>query len=153
GIQKNVSKASKGKEKVEEGKGKEKVVVGNTMVNYRTIRDQLLKTNPGSTVKLDVDKVLGGKTYFKSQMCIYVDVALKDGWNEGCKKVTGLDRGGSTAKGWYARAYPLQHLSSVRKTRTEAFCNQFTYGAYPGSTMKINVAYPKISQRQQNKQM
>ncbi|GKD96654.1 hypothetical protein Tco_1380551, partial [Tanacetum coccineum] len=28
-------------------------------------RDQLLKTNPGLAVKLDVDKVSGGKTYFK----------------------------------------------------------------------------------------
>ncbi|GJR63158.1 hypothetical protein Tco_1505320 [Tanacetum coccineum] len=52
-------------------------------------RDQLLKTNPGSTVKLDVDKVLGGKTYFKRFYVCFK--ALKDGWNEGCRKVTGLD--------------------------------------------------------------
>ncbi|GJY64039.1 hypothetical protein Tco_0465499 [Tanacetum coccineum] len=51
----------------------------------------LLKTNPGSTVKLDIEDVLGAKTYFKSYGAIYVDVAMKDGWTEGCRKVIGLD--------------------------------------------------------------
>ncbi|GKD83526.1 hypothetical protein Tco_1350365 [Tanacetum coccineum] len=49
-------------------------------------RDQLLKTNPGSTVKLDIEEVLGAKTYFRSYGAIYVDVAMKDGWTEGCRK-------------------------------------------------------------------
>ncbi|GJZ47284.1 hypothetical protein Tco_0601116 [Tanacetum coccineum] len=51
----------------------------------------LLKTNPGSTVKLDIEDVLGAKTYFKSYGAIYVDVAMKDRWTEGCRKVIGLD--------------------------------------------------------------
>ncbi|GKE38748.1 hypothetical protein Tco_1462153 [Tanacetum coccineum] len=52
-------------------------------------RDQLLKTNPGSTVKLDVDEVSGSKTYFKRFYVCFK--ALKDGWNEGCRKVIGVD--------------------------------------------------------------
>ncbi|GJV17739.1 hypothetical protein Tco_1363062 [Tanacetum coccineum] len=47
----------------------------------------LLKTNPGSTVKLDIEEVLGAKTYFK-RFCFK---AMKDGWTEGCRKVIGLD--------------------------------------------------------------
>ncbi|GJR07382.1 hypothetical protein Tco_0530366 [Tanacetum coccineum] len=52
-------------------------------------RDQLLKTNPGSTVKLDVDEVSGGKTYFKRFYVCFK--AMKDGWTAGCRKVIGLD--------------------------------------------------------------
>ncbi|GKD76894.1 hypothetical protein Tco_1339515 [Tanacetum coccineum] len=50
-------------------------------------RDQFLKTNPGSTVKLDIEEVLGAKTYFK-RFCFK---AMKDGWTEGCRKVISLD--------------------------------------------------------------
>ncbi|GKD67143.1 hypothetical protein Tco_1309251, partial [Tanacetum coccineum] len=52
-------------------------------------RDQLLKTNPGSTVKFDVDEVSGGKTYFKRFYVCFK--AMKDGWTAGCRKVIGLD--------------------------------------------------------------
>ncbi|PWA46523.1 hypothetical protein CTI12_AA507900 [Artemisia annua] len=52
-------------------------------------RDRILKTNPGSTVKLDVEEGSGSKTNFKR---IYVCFkALKDGWTVGCRKVIGLD--------------------------------------------------------------
>ncbi|GJV40326.1 hypothetical protein Tco_1418766 [Tanacetum coccineum] len=58
GIQKNVYKwLSKGKDKVEEGKG-------GLIEHYGKLwdyRDQLLKTNPGSTVKFDVDEVSGDR--------------------------------------------------------------------------------------------
>ncbi|GKB18469.1 hypothetical protein Tco_0852392 [Tanacetum coccineum] len=48
-------------------------------------RDQLLKTNPGSTVKFDVDEVSGGKTYFKSNER-WMDCGLqKSDWSgDGC---------------------------------------------------------------------
>ncbi|GKC05382.1 hypothetical protein Tco_0996992 [Tanacetum coccineum] len=52
-------------------------------------RDQLLKTNPGSTVKFDVDEVSGGKTYFKRFYVCFK--AMKHGWTAGCRKVIGLD--------------------------------------------------------------
>ncbi|GJZ67477.1 hypothetical protein Tco_0630717 [Tanacetum coccineum] len=51
--------------------------------------DQLLKTNPGSTVKLDVDDISGGKTYFRRFYVCFK--AMKDGWTKGCRKVIGLD--------------------------------------------------------------
>ncbi|GKC26948.1 calcium/proton exchanger [Tanacetum coccineum] len=54
-------------------------------------RDQLLKTNPRSTVKLDIDEVSGGRTYFRRFYVCFK--AMKDGWTEGCKKVIGLDGG------------------------------------------------------------
>ncbi|GJS16985.1 hypothetical protein Tco_0411457 [Tanacetum coccineum] len=177
---KNVSKACKGKEKVEEGKGKEKVVVGNkkwtkqaiklskspskkgtkrktsdnlckfrlwgswmqneasfqiktlipdhncarvfnfgALVTYKWIARHYFReilSNPKlSTVnymlllgKVNLDQCKlwdklerakqralydfeGGKTYFKSYMSILVDVAMKDGWTAGCRKVIGLD--------------------------------------------------------------
>ncbi|GJS76679.1 calcium/proton exchanger [Tanacetum coccineum] len=77
-------------------------IVSNPKISHRelqaAIRDkflinvslgQLLKTNPISTVKLDVDEVSGGKTYFKRFYVCFK--AMKDGWTEGCRKVIGLD--------------------------------------------------------------
>ncbi|GKA19115.1 hypothetical protein Tco_0699030, partial [Tanacetum coccineum] len=106
-----VGRKGKSKEKVAEGKGKEgkgkekvaegskvakgsKVAEGGLIEHYGKLwdyRDHLLKTNPGSTVKLDIEEVLRAKTYFRSYGAIYVDVAMKDGWTEGCRKVIGLD--------------------------------------------------------------
>nr|KAJ0206283.1 hypothetical protein LSAT_V11C500291090 [Lactuca sativa] len=46
-------------------------------------------TNPGSTVKIDVDVMPHGTTYFsKFYVCFK---GLKDGWIEGCRRVIGLD--------------------------------------------------------------
>ncbi|GJU64921.1 hypothetical protein Tco_1246756 [Tanacetum coccineum] len=110
GIQKNVSKASKGKEKVEEGKGKEKVVVGNKKWTKQAIKLSKSPSKKGTKRKTSDNlckfRLWGSwmqneasfqiKTLIPehncARMCIYVDVALKDGWNEGCRKVAGLDR-------------------------------------------------------------
>nr|GEX12516.1 hypothetical protein [Tanacetum cinerariifolium] len=54
------------------------------LINVSLGHRSVIKNNPGSTVKLDVDEVSGGKTYFiRFYVCFK---AMKDGWTEGCKK-------------------------------------------------------------------
>nr|KAJ0186902.1 hypothetical protein LSAT_V11C900463080 [Lactuca sativa] len=51
--------------------------------------EEIRRTNPGSTVKMDVDVMPDGTTYFsKFYVCFK---GLKDGWIEGCRRVIGLD--------------------------------------------------------------
>lgn len=51
--------------------------------------DELLKTNPGSTVKLGVTVNPDEVTYFdRFYTCLY---GLKAGWKRGCRRVLGLD--------------------------------------------------------------
>nr|KAJ0185151.1 hypothetical protein LSAT_V11C900458210 [Lactuca sativa] len=51
--------------------------------------EEIKRTNPGSTVKMDVDVMPDGTTYFyKFYVCFK---GLKDGWIEGCRRVIGLD--------------------------------------------------------------
>ncbi|CAI9264623.1 unnamed protein product [Lactuca saligna] len=50
---------------------------------------ELRRTNPGSTVKMDVDVMPDGTTYF-SKFCIILK-GVKDGWIQGCRRVIGLD--------------------------------------------------------------
>nr|GEW35253.1 calcium/proton exchanger [Tanacetum cinerariifolium] len=54
------------------------------LINVSLGHRLVIKNNLGSTVKLDVDEVSGGKTYFiRFYVCFK---AMKDGWTEGCKK-------------------------------------------------------------------
>nr|KAJ0193556.1 hypothetical protein LSAT_V11C800421030 [Lactuca sativa] len=51
--------------------------------------EELKRTNPGSTVKMEVDVMPDGETYFsKFYVCLK---GLKDGWMEGCRRVIGVD--------------------------------------------------------------
>ena len=52
-------------------------------------RQQILNTNPGSTVHLHVDEKDNGKIHFKRMYICFK--AMKDGWSAGCRKVIGLD--------------------------------------------------------------
>ncbi|CAI9290557.1 unnamed protein product [Lactuca saligna] len=51
--------------------------------------EEIRRSNPGSTVKLDVNHMPDGKNYF-SKFYVCFD-ALKKGWKEGCRKIIGLD--------------------------------------------------------------
>ncbi|GJS91878.1 hypothetical protein Tco_0774514 [Tanacetum coccineum] len=51
-------------------------------------KDEILSTNPGSTVQLDVDTMDDGKTQFKRMYICYK--AMKEGWRS-CRRVIGLD--------------------------------------------------------------
>nr|KAJ0199446.1 hypothetical protein LSAT_V11C600321950 [Lactuca sativa] len=49
--------------------------------------EELKRTNPGSTVKMEVDVMPDGETYFsKFYVCLK---GLKDGWIEGCRRIIG----------------------------------------------------------------
>ncbi|XP_052627051.1 uncharacterized protein LOC128133592 [Lactuca sativa] len=51
--------------------------------------EEIRRSNPGSTMKLDVNHMPDGKNYFgKFYVCFD---ALKKGWKEGCMKIIGLD--------------------------------------------------------------
>nr|KAJ0208052.1 hypothetical protein LSAT_V11C500289790 [Lactuca sativa] len=51
--------------------------------------EELKRTNPGSTVKMEVDVMPNEETYFsKFYVCLK---GLKDGWIEGCRRVIGID--------------------------------------------------------------
>ncbi|GJY42925.1 hypothetical protein Tco_0431138 [Tanacetum coccineum] len=52
-------------------------------------RDQLLITNPGSTIDLEVKTLDGRKTIFKRMYICFK--AMKDRWCRGCRRVIGLD--------------------------------------------------------------
>ncbi|GJV98272.1 transposase, MuDR, plant [Tanacetum coccineum] len=52
-------------------------------------RHQLLTSNHGSTVELEVETLDGGKTVFKRMYICFK--AMKDGWSGGCRRVIGLD--------------------------------------------------------------
>ena len=52
-------------------------------------RKQILDTNPGSTVHMDVEEKDGGKIHFKRFYVCFK--AMKEGWSAGCRKVIGLD--------------------------------------------------------------
>nr|KAJ0208438.1 hypothetical protein LSAT_V11C500283920 [Lactuca sativa] len=59
--------------------------------------EELRRTNPGSTVKMDVDVMPDGTTYFSK---FYVSLkGVKNGWIQGCRRVIGLD--GCFLKGIY----------------------------------------------------
>ncbi|CAI9277663.1 unnamed protein product [Lactuca saligna] len=51
--------------------------------------EELKRTNPGSIVKMEVDVMPDGETYFsKFYVCLK---GLKDGWIEACRRVIGVD--------------------------------------------------------------
>lgn len=50
---------------------------------------EIRRSNPDSTVKLDVLSIPDGKNYF-SKLYVYFD-AVKKGWMEGCRRVIGID--------------------------------------------------------------
>nr|KAJ0203699.1 hypothetical protein LSAT_V11C500266550 [Lactuca sativa] len=50
---------------------------------------EILRTNPGSTVILDVEDGPDGKKYFSKFYCCFQGV--KQGWIEGCRRIIGLD--------------------------------------------------------------
>ncbi|CAI9298582.1 unnamed protein product [Lactuca saligna] len=58
---------------------------------------ELRRTNPGATVKIDVDVMPDGTTYFLKFYVCLKDV--KDAWIQGCRRVIGLD--GCFLKGIY----------------------------------------------------
>ena len=67
-------------------------IQGSLVAHYEKLRSyglELLRTNPGSIVKLDVDIMLDSIDHFsKMYICLKV---VKDGWIEGCKRVIGVD--------------------------------------------------------------
>ncbi|GKB45964.1 zinc finger, PMZ-type containing protein, partial [Tanacetum coccineum] len=72
-------------------------VVENPKLSYRAMQADIreifliniLATNPSSTCKMDVDEGSNGRTCFtRFYVCFK---AMKDGWNDGCKRVIGLD--------------------------------------------------------------
>ncbi|CAI9269191.1 unnamed protein product [Lactuca saligna] len=73
-------------------------IEGSLVAHYEKLRSyglQLLRTNPGSTVKLDVDIMPDSIVHFsKMYICLKV---VKDGWIEGCRRVIDVD--GSFLKG------------------------------------------------------
>ncbi|CAI9279734.1 unnamed protein product [Lactuca saligna] len=67
-------------------------IEGSLVAHYEKLRSyglELLRTNPGSTVKLDVD-IMPDSTVHFSKMYICLK-AVKDGWIEGCRRVIGVD--------------------------------------------------------------
>ncbi|CAI9266666.1 unnamed protein product [Lactuca saligna] len=67
-------------------------IEGSLVAHYEKLRSyglELLRTNPGSTVKLDVD-IMPDSTIHFSKMYICLKV-VKDGWIEGCRRVIGVD--------------------------------------------------------------
>ena len=68
------------------------LVKGNLKDHYAKLMSYsqgILRTNPGSTVKLKVDHMPDGKNYF-SKFYVCFD-GVKKGWMEGCRKIIGLD--------------------------------------------------------------
>ncbi|CAI9267999.1 unnamed protein product [Lactuca saligna] len=69
-----------------------KLVEGNLVEHYGKLWSyghEILRTNPGSTVKLDMEDGPDGKKYFSKFYCCFQGV--KQGWIEGCRRVIGLD--------------------------------------------------------------
>ncbi|KAJ9542234.1 hypothetical protein OSB04_028740 [Centaurea solstitialis] len=55
----------------------------------RSYGDEILRSNPGSTVKLDVTTNPDGKVYFdRFYVCLQ---ALKEGWMNGCRRIIAID--------------------------------------------------------------
>ncbi|CAI9287332.1 unnamed protein product [Lactuca saligna] len=50
---------------------------------------EILRTNPGSTVRMDVDIMPDSTTFFSKYYVCFK--AISDGWKEGCRPVIGLD--------------------------------------------------------------
>ena len=67
-------------------------IEGSLVAHYEKLGSyglELLRTNPVSTVKLDMDIMLDSTIHFsKMYICLKV---VKDGWIEGCKRVIGVD--------------------------------------------------------------
>lgn len=55
----------------------------------RDYKDAILMSNPGSSVKLDVDEKPNGDQYFLRMYICFK--GIKDGWNGNCRRVIGLD--------------------------------------------------------------
>ncbi|CAI9299908.1 unnamed protein product [Lactuca saligna] len=69
-----------------------KLVEGNLVEHYGKLwlyGHEILRTNPGSTVKLDMEDGPDGKKHFSKFYCCFQGV--KQGWIEGCRRVIGLD--------------------------------------------------------------
>ncbi|KAL7602969.1 hypothetical protein Lser_V15G16880 [Lactuca serriola] len=69
-----------------------KLVEGNLVEHYGKLWSyghEILRTNHGSTVKLDMEDGPDGKQYFSKFYCCFQGV--KQGWIEGCRRVIGLD--------------------------------------------------------------
>ena len=69
-----------------------KLVEGSLVEHYGKLWSyghEILRTNPGSTVKLDMEDGPDGKKYFNKFYCCFQGV--KQGWIEGCRRVIGLD--------------------------------------------------------------
>ena len=69
-----------------------KLVEGSLVEHYGKLWSyghEILRTNPGSTVKLDMEDGPDGKKYFSKFYCCFQGV--KQGWIEGCRRVIGLD--------------------------------------------------------------
>ncbi|XP_023754692.2 uncharacterized protein LOC111903142 [Lactuca sativa] len=69
-----------------------KLVEGNLVEHYGKLWSyghEILRTNPGSTVKLDIEDGPDGKKYFSKFYCCFQGV--KQCWIEWCRRVIGLD--------------------------------------------------------------
>nr|KAJ0207050.1 hypothetical protein LSAT_V11C500241920 [Lactuca sativa] len=77
-----------------------KLVEGSLIEHYGKLWSyghEILRTNLGSTGKLDMEDGPDGKKYFRKFYCCFQGV--KQGWIEGCRRVIGLD--GCFLKGVY----------------------------------------------------
>ncbi|CAI9276504.1 unnamed protein product [Lactuca saligna] len=77
-----------------------KLVEGNLVEHYGKLwpyGHEILRTNPRSTMKLDMKDGPYGKKYFSKLYCCFQGV--KQGWIEGCRRVIGLD--GCFLKGFF----------------------------------------------------
>nr|KAJ0200676.1 hypothetical protein LSAT_V11C600320910 [Lactuca sativa] len=73
------------------------LITGTLVEHYAKLwsyAEEIWRSNPGSTVKLDVNHMPDGKNYFsKFYVCFN---ALKKGWKERCRNIIGLD-------GWFLK--------------------------------------------------
>ncbi|GKC26113.1 zinc finger, CCHC-type containing protein, partial [Tanacetum coccineum] len=110
GIQKNVSKASKGKEKVEEGKGKEKVVVGNKKWTKQAIKLSKSPSKKGTKRKTsdNLCKFRLWGSWMQNEASFQIKTLIPD---HNCARV--FDFGALVTYKWIARHYVREILRGL----------------------------------------
>nr|KAJ0207539.1 hypothetical protein LSAT_V11C500297880 [Lactuca sativa] len=115
-------------------------IEGSLVAHYEKLGSyglELLRTNPVSTVKLDMDIMLDSTIHFsKMYICLKV---VKDGWIEGCKRVIGVDgcflkglcRGEIMAVDRYTMC-PCYFCNLVLKWKYRGVCSNLGHGQCHG---------------------
>ncbi|GJW33449.1 hypothetical protein Tco_0053481 [Tanacetum coccineum] len=116
GIQKNVSKASKGKEKVEEGKGKEKVVVGNKKWTKQAIKLSKSPSKKGTKRKTsdNLCKFRLWGSWMQNEASFQIKTLIPD---HNCARV--FDFGALVTYKWIARHYVREIVSNPKISHRE----------------------------------